>query len=633
MKTIVIYPGRFQPFGPHHFKSYHWLCNTFGQENVFIATSNVVNENNPLTFEEKKQCIEKYAVLKNNIVQVKEPYKSQEITNRFNSSTTSVIFAYGEKDAGRLLTNGKYFKEYYGQRNLEPFKDHGYILEMPNIHIEFQGQAINATFLRTVLPTSDRNSFEAIMGYYDSDIHFMFKKRFYPTILESNLNEGSKITRTQLQRIEQYADKLFKAFNIDINFQNLAAGTHFWQRLNDPRNNQPITADELRQMFRKASSMYGDKLSKVRSGYEAVLKDMASDINLPFIIKYDSKNKELDLVPKTIMRKKDFKTPSPSLSMESVLTTPYTKHIRHLYEDPDVDILEVARALLIDVHLIDYATLKFDGMNFKLTFKDERFGAARNKSTVINPMSVDDLVEKYKDKPNVQYAFKKAFDDLSNSLLMLGKDRLNDIFQNGRIFVNFEVYHPLCKNIYNYGDTPFISIHSLITYNENGNQVYETNDMPEFNRLQDGSVYDIQITPKYKLLPHVDSSEVNSILNLLRTTNDIKSTVLYLENLVVQNFCLLYRQLQNINSTKQYDFDSLFKSNEEDIYNIVTNVVKADRLKYEDILTKLNAMNGVNPIEGIVFKYRGNIYKCTGTFGLLVPIFGVYNKIRFNEKG
>ena len=93
MKTIVIYPGRLQPFGPHHFKSYQWLCNTFGQENVYIATSNVVGENNPLNFEEKKRCIERYAVLKTNIVQVKEPYKSYEITNKFNPNTTSVILA------------------------------------------------------------------------------------------------------------------------------------------------------------------------------------------------------------------------------------------------------------------------------------------------------------------------------------------------------------------------------------------------------------------------------------------------------------------------------------------------------------------------------------------------------------
>lgn len=637
MKTIVIYPGRFQPFGPHHFKSYQWLCNIFDQENVYVTTSNVISENSPLNFEEKKRCILKYAVPTDHIVQVKEPYKSEEVLSKFDPNTTSVIFAYGEKDSGRLLSNGKYFKEYYGQKQLDTYRNHGYIVEMPDVNIVYQGQTINATLLRNTLPISDRISFEMIMGYYDPDIHFLFKKKFHPDIISSfdSLREGTGITRTQLQRIEQYADRLFKSFGIDINFQSQAKSTHFWQRLNDPRNGKPITTDELRQIFKKASSKYGDKLAKVKPGYEAVLKDMESDINLPFMITFDQKNRELDLIPKTIMRKKNFKVSSPELNMESVLTTPYTKHIRHLYEDDTVNIINVAKALLTNVDEIEYVTMKYDGMNFKMTYKDNEFGVARNKSTIITPLSRAELIDKYKDKPNVQYVFKKSFDDLSNSLKNLGNDRLNNIFQNGRNFVNFEVYHPLCRNIYNYGTQPFISIHSLITYNEQGNQVYETTQIPEFGNLQDGSVFDIQLTPKYKLLPHNDKSEIEYIIGYLQSGQDIKNAVLYLENMVVQNFCKNFTDIQNNSAknsnTKYQNFDDLFNQNEEDIYSIVNNVVKQYPLKYDDIINQLSDMNGINPIEGIVFKYKGNVYKCTGTFGLLVPIFGVYNKNRFNQ--
>jgi hypothetical protein len=46
---------------------------------------------------------------------------------------------------------------------------------------------------------------------------------------------------------------------------------------------------------------------------EAVLKDMQTDVNMPFVLQWDSKNKELDLVAKTVMRKKGFKTPDPEL--------------------------------------------------------------------------------------------------------------------------------------------------------------------------------------------------------------------------------------------------------------------------------------------------------------------------------
>ena len=41
---------------------------------------------------------------------------------------------------------------------------------------------------------------------------------------------------------------------------------------------------------------------------EAVIYDVSSKINIPFILVYDSRNNEIDLVSKTIMRKHDFKT-------------------------------------------------------------------------------------------------------------------------------------------------------------------------------------------------------------------------------------------------------------------------------------------------------------------------------------
>jgi hypothetical protein len=41
---------------------------------------------------------------------------------------------------------------------------------------------------------------------------------------------------------------------------------------------------------------------------EAVIQDMRTDLNTPFVIEYDKRNKELDLVMKTILRKKDFAT-------------------------------------------------------------------------------------------------------------------------------------------------------------------------------------------------------------------------------------------------------------------------------------------------------------------------------------
>ena len=48
---------------------------------------------------------------------------------------------------------------------------------------------------------------------------------------------------------------------------------------------------------------------------EAVIRDMQTDINMPFVLAYDDRNKEIDLVAKTIMRKKDFKTSNKRLDI------------------------------------------------------------------------------------------------------------------------------------------------------------------------------------------------------------------------------------------------------------------------------------------------------------------------------
>jgi hypothetical protein len=42
-----------------------------------------------------------------------------------------------------------------------------------------------------------------------------------------------------------------------------------------------------------------------------VIKDLQSNLNMPIAVEYDRRNDELRVVAKTIMRKKDFKTPNP----------------------------------------------------------------------------------------------------------------------------------------------------------------------------------------------------------------------------------------------------------------------------------------------------------------------------------
>ena len=126
--------------------------------------------------------------------------------------------------------------------------------------------------------------------------------------LIENWNKSSlyceNITRKQLQEVESFADKLFAKIGVDVEL----SGRHFFDRLNDPRNKEDITVAELVSLFRKTFKAHKKPISNMNDGVQAVIKDANRNLNLPFMIKWDSKDSEFDLIAKTIMRKKDFKT-------------------------------------------------------------------------------------------------------------------------------------------------------------------------------------------------------------------------------------------------------------------------------------------------------------------------------------
>lgn len=119
------------------------------------------------------------------------------------------------------------------------------------------------------------------------------------------------VTKAQLREVEKFADKLFAKIGVDVEL----TGRHFYDRLNDIRNSKDITTVELISLFKKTFQTHGKKISDMKAGIEAVIKDMNSNLNIPFIIKWDKLNKEFDLVAKTILRKKNFKTSDITLKI------------------------------------------------------------------------------------------------------------------------------------------------------------------------------------------------------------------------------------------------------------------------------------------------------------------------------
>ncbi|MCX7593766.1 MAG: hypothetical protein N2235_08400 [Fischerella sp.] len=118
-----------------------------------------------------------------------------------------------------------------------------------------------------------------------------------------------EITAAELDAVEKFADALWGKLGIDIDFTR-----HFLDRVNDERNGKPINAAELIRLFKKEYAEHGRNISKL-SNTEAVMKDLLTNINLPFV--YLDNNQDKDrLVAKTVMRKSDFKTSDPEFIVD-----------------------------------------------------------------------------------------------------------------------------------------------------------------------------------------------------------------------------------------------------------------------------------------------------------------------------
>ena len=134
------------------------------------------------------------------------------------------------------------------------------------------------------------------------------------------------ITNQDLQQLETYADRLFASLGIDVEFSK-----HFKDRVNDPRNAKPITMAELTRLFKQIYKQHGRPIAQLGPDAEAVMKDMRTDVNIPFALQWDGK--ELDLVAKTVMRKPNFATPNQEFTVEA--------YMMDLNQDEDMLVLKV----------------------------------------------------------------------------------------------------------------------------------------------------------------------------------------------------------------------------------------------------------------------------------------------------
>ena len=193
MDILVIYPGRFHPFHLGHKASYDWLTKRFGDNAVYIASSDVQDaESSPFTFADKVAMMTKLGVPSSHVVKVKNPYQAKEIVDRLSpeeKSRTALVFAVSDKDAQRFnYAPRKDGSPSYlqpmpkDQKGLKPMTQHGYVAITPTVDFRVQGQPANsASQIRKLYQAGNDNDRDQIItdlyGVADPDLRDIFDQR------------------------------------------------------------------------------------------------------------------------------------------------------------------------------------------------------------------------------------------------------------------------------------------------------------------------------------------------------------------------------------------------------------------------------------------------------------------------
>ena len=142
-------------------------------------------------------------------------------------------------------------------------------------------------------------------------------------------------------------------------------------------------------------------------------------------------------------------------------------HMAHPYDDHGLTFNEmkelISRALEGQLDIEEAVTEKTDGQNLQVTWKNGQVGFSRNKGTIVNPLSTEELISKFEGRGDISDAFREAGQDLQSAFNKVDPKKLDAIFKNGTVFANMEIIYPATKNIINY-DKAHIQFHNLIEY-------------------------------------------------------------------------------------------------------------------------------------------------------------------------
>lgn len=220
MTTIVVMPGGFHPFHAGHAALYQSARRTFPDAEVYVAATNDTSTR-PFPFPVKEKLANLAGVEPGHFVQVKSPFKAEEITAQFDPNKDQLIFVRSEKDSTKPPQPGgtkkdgspSYLQPLLGAKRLEPFAKHAYMAYLPTV--EFGPGMTSATEIRTAWPKlNEKRKTALVMSLYPKTRD---NAKLAATVVglldaaigtEQGVAEGATVTRIDSKPITDFASGL-----------------------------------------------------------------------------------------------------------------------------------------------------------------------------------------------------------------------------------------------------------------------------------------------------------------------------------------------------------------------------------------------------------------------------------------
>jgi hypothetical protein len=169
MKKLVIMPGGFHPWHAGHTALYQSAQDVFPSADVFVAAT-ADTSTRPFPFKLKKMLAQAAGVPAHRFIQVKSPFRAEEITQSYDPADTVLIFVRSAKDMttqpqpGGVKKDGSpSYLQPYKRNGLRPMTEHAYIAYLPVA--QFGPGMTSATEIRAKWPEMDN---EAKLGLVKS---------------------------------------------------------------------------------------------------------------------------------------------------------------------------------------------------------------------------------------------------------------------------------------------------------------------------------------------------------------------------------------------------------------------------------------------------------------------------------